>query len=182
MDAGVLGVRLQIRYSRFEYLVFSHVQLHINVVDVTIRIWIMYGPVLQRLHQGCKISGDEMTQSETNVASNACIQGRIEELWILFESAGYSNSELPDPEGWLPTAVTSGHVYGQIAIRDQVNQIATEVTGRNRPYSDQQARNIARESGVWSRCRWLVDGIPIVEEPVLHQLVRTGVEKKKRRN
>jgi hypothetical protein len=120
-------------------------------------------------------------KTHTNVASNSCISGPVHLLWELFERADYSDDQLPDDRGRLPSSVTSGFVYGSVGIRDRVGEIAMAAADRDEPYSKQHARNLMKEGRVLSRCVDLVPGIPKISESELEQTIWKLVRSKDRR-
>lgn len=125
---------------------------------------------------------DVMVSSQTNVASECCLPGPIDELYLRFVEAGFIEDKLPDTEGFLPSDVTSGHVYGTVGIRNRVNEIATAAFGRDRPYSDQHARNLMKEGNVLAKCELLARDIPKIAEPKLEARIQKIFRSKPRRN
>ena len=117
-----------------------------------------------------------------NVASASSLPGRVDQFWERFEKAGFAVGQLPDVDGWMPTAPFSGSVVGRIDIRDELGRLVAAYTERDDPYTHQQGRNFMKEGRVLDRCTWPVSSIPAIRRTALEAIAQEVAALKQRRN
>ena len=103
----------------------------------------------------------------------------ITDYWTQFPSDW--SGPWPDDDGWIRSAVFSGHNVGRIGLRDALNARVTALVGRDQLYSKHRATQLMAEGQVLDRCTWM-NSIPVMAEPTLAAIAEQLATSKPRRN